>query len=79
MTNGPSIADKCTASGDGLTSATVGKLAYVNIQSRDSVGNIIDNTADNYELYFKFYTSPSVTWHVNDFYVTASYTSNGLY
>jgi len=72
---GPSIASKSTASGDGLTHAIAGKLSTINVQSRDSVGNILDNTDDNYSLDF---VGPDATT-TGSFSVTASYISNGLY
>lgn len=49
---GPSDATETDAYGDGLTSAIAGKLSYIYIQSRDSLGAIIDNIDDNYELDF---------------------------
>ena len=45
---GPSIATMCTAYGDGLKEAIAGKLSYIYIQSRNSIGAIIDNKNDNY-------------------------------
>lgn len=75
ISKGPSIAMMTDAYGDGLTKATAGKLAYIYIQARNEVGEIIDNTEDHYELYF---TGPDGTTD-GDFFVTAVYQQNGLY
>ncbi len=75
INKGPSIAITSTAYGDGLKSATAGKLAYIHIQSRNEVGEIIDNSDDNYELHF---SGPDGTT-TGDFYITGVYVSNGLY
>ena len=48
---GPSIPSKSTASGDGLSQATVGMLAVIDIVSRDFVSTPLDNQNDNYELF----------------------------
>ena len=52
LNHGPSIPVECTATSDGLVNATVGKLSYIYIQSRNYYGKIIDNADDNYQLYF---------------------------
>lgn len=43
----------CTASGPGLYEATVGKLTYIDLISRDNAGNPLDNPSDVYELYLQ--------------------------
>ena len=72
---GPSIASMSDAYGDGLSTATAGKLAYLFIQSRDINGDIIDNTDDSYQLTF---TGPDGS-NLGDFFTSSSYMANGLY
>jgi hypothetical protein len=72
---GPSVADQSTAVGDGLTAAIAGKLSFIYIQSRNSIGDIIDNTNDNYQLYF---SGPNGLT-TGEFYATAVYQADGLY
>jgi hypothetical protein len=45
---GPSIANNCDATGTGLTDAVAGKLSYIDIQSRDINGAVINNIGDDY-------------------------------
>jgi Filamin/ABP280 repeat len=75
ITKGPSIASMTDAYGKGLTDAIAGKLAYINIQARNEVGDIIDNTDDSFQLYF----SGPDGGLTGAFYKTAVYVSNGLY
>ncbi len=63
------------AFGDGLQSATAGKLAYFSIQSMNEIGQAIDNNEDQYRVLFE---GPDDTPFGN-FYVTATYSRNGLY
>lgn len=73
---GPSISNKCTASGDGLEFATVGKLASIDIISRDYASTPLDNMNDNYELYLSNNDGSSI----GNLYFTASYVGSvGLY
>lgn len=72
---GPSSADQSTAVGDGLSKAIAGKLSTIFIQSRNSIGDIIDNTNDNYQLYFKGPNGLTT----GEFYAYGVYQSNGLY
>ena len=66
---GPSIPNKSTASGDGLSKATVGILAKIDIVSRDFASAPLDNQNDNYELYLSN-TDGTTTGNQ---YFTASY------
>ena len=50
VSTGPSIAAKCTATGTGLTTAKAGKLAEIDIVSRDFASAPLDNQNDNYEI-----------------------------
>lgn len=75
INRGPTIADTSEASSEGLSRATAGKLASIYIQSKNEVGDIIDNSLDNYELQF---TGPDGTT-LGNFFVTGVYVSNGLY
>lgn len=50
VATGPSIAAKSTATGGGLSSATAGKLAEIEIISRDFASTPLDNQHDNYGL-----------------------------
>jgi hypothetical protein len=54
--------------------ATVGKLSECLFQSRDSYGQILDNTDDIYEMSFTPVNDP-----LDIFYVTSVYKAKGLY
>ena len=75
VTEGPTIAPKSTAVGDGLTTAQVGKLSTIQLTSRDSNGDVLDNDDDNYQITM---TGPGTT-NTGDMTVTAVYQSAGLY
>jgi hypothetical protein len=66
---GPSIPSMCTATGQGLFYATVGKLATINLVSRDNAGNPLDNVQDVYQLYL---TGPGATI-TGDLHFSSSY------
>lgn len=75
VTEGPTIASKSTAEGDGLTVAQVGKLSEIKITSRDSNGDVLDNNDDNYQIAL-LGPEPGNT---GDMTVTATYQSAGQY
>jgi len=75
ISKGPSIASTTEAYGLGLTNATTGKLSYINIQSKNEIGEPIDNAGDFYRLQFD---GPDGT-ATGSFFVTAVYVSNGNY
>lgn len=50
VSTGPSVASKSTASGAGLTTGIAGKLAQLEIVSRDFASAPIDNQNDNYAI-----------------------------
>jgi len=70
---GPSIPVYSTIE-KGPKFATVGKLTECLFQSRDSYGQILDNTDDVYEMSFTPLDNP-----LDIFYVTSVYLANGLY
>ena len=47
---GPTLASKSTATGKGLSQATVGKLAEIDLVSRNFASAPLDNQNDNYEI-----------------------------
>jgi hypothetical protein len=58
-----------------LQQATSGKLAFFSIQSKNEVGQPIDNVDDQFDIKFE---GPDNTPFGN-FYVTAAYSENGIY
>lgn len=53
VNTGPTIPEKSTATGLGLYEATVGKISYIDLVSRDNARQPLDNVNDVYSLYLQ--------------------------